>query len=143
MNKMVEENKTKKIMKETTKKVECNDKFCPTHGSHKLKLRGRTFEGEIVKKLPGRVSIQFERMISLPKYERYEKRKTRIQVHNPPCMNIKEGDLVEIKECRPLSKTKRFVITKKLDKADIKVKVENEEEEEEKSTTNKTTNKKK
>ncbi len=44
------------------------------------------------------------------RYERYEKRRTRVAAHNPPCINAKEGDKVVIAECRPLSRTKKFVI---------------------------------
>ena len=123
------------------KSEECNDKNCSMHGS--IKLRGRNFKGKVVStKAHKSAIIEWTRLRFVPKYERYEKRKTRIQVHNPICMDIKENDLVEIKECRPLSKTKRFVITKKLDKADIKVKVEDKKEEK-KSIAKKTTNKKK
>ena len=50
------------------------------------------------------------------KFERYEKRRTRIKVHNPECINAKEGDIVKISECRPLSKTKNFVIIENLGK---------------------------
>ena len=127
------------------KSEECNDKNCPMHGS--IKLRGRNFKGKIVStKAHKSAIVEWTRLRFVTKYERYEKRKTRIQVHNPLCMDIKEGDLVEIQECRPLSKTKRFVITKKLDKADIKVKTEEIMEEKKpakKPTTKKTTNKKK
>tara|TARA_Y100000310_G_scaffold340558_1_gene436714 strand:- start:595 stop:969 length:375 start_codon:yes stop_codon:yes gene_type:complete len=114
MNKMVEKNKTKKIVKETTKKVECKDGFCPTHGKDKLKLRGRTFEGEVIKKLPGRVTIQFERMISLPKYERYEKRKTKLHARLPHCLegSVFVGDRIQIAETRPISKMIHFVVSK-------------------------------
>ena len=37
-----------------------------------------------------------------------------MKVHNPDCINAKEGDLVGVVECRPLSKTKNFVIIRKL-----------------------------
>ncbi|UCD03455.1 MAG: 30S ribosomal protein S17, partial [Candidatus Aenigmatarchaeota archaeon] len=42
-----------------------------------------------------------------------ERRKSRIAAHNPPCINAKEDDRVTIAECRPLSKTKAFVIVSK------------------------------
>jgi small subunit ribosomal protein S17 len=114
MNKMVEGKKTKKILKEKIEKVECRDRFCPTHGKDKLKLRGRTFEGEVVKKLPGRVSIQFERMVSLPKYERYEKRKTKLHARLPSCLedSVFVGDRIQIAETRPISKMIHFVVSK-------------------------------
>ncbi len=94
--------------------ISCNDKFCPIHGENKLKLRGRTFQGIVVKKLEGRVSIQFERMLKVKKYERYEKRKTKIHARLPECMksDINAGDLIEVSETRPISKTIHFVVTK-------------------------------
>ena len=87
----------------------CDDKNCPFHG--KLAVRGRVFEG-IVKsdKMEKSVTIQFDRFYFVPKYERYEKRKTKIKAHNPPCIDAKSGDHVKIIECRPLSKTKNFVV---------------------------------
>ena len=42
-------------------------------------------------------------------------RKTKIKTHNPPCINAKEGDMVKMMECRPLSKMKNFVVVKKYD----------------------------
>ena len=95
-------------------KKDCNDRNCPQHGS--ISLRGRTFKGKVVStKAHKSAIVEWGRLKFIPKYERYSKGKTRIQVHNPECMDIKENDNVEIKECRPLSKTKRFVITKKID----------------------------
>tara|TARA_Y100000310_G_C20371678_1_gene663800 strand:- start:250 stop:627 length:378 start_codon:yes stop_codon:yes gene_type:complete len=96
-------------------KEECNDKNCPKHG--KITLRGRTFNGKVVSTKAHRSAIvEWGRLKFIPKYERYTKKKTRIQVHNPECMDIKDGENVEIKECKPLSKTKRFVITKRVEK---------------------------
>ncbi|MGC8851180.1 MAG: 30S ribosomal protein S17, partial [Candidatus Micrarchaeia archaeon] len=56
--------------------------------------------------------IDYQRKV--PKYERFEKRRSRIHVHVPECMNVKEGDRVLIGECRKLSKTKAHVVIKKL-----------------------------
>jgi small subunit ribosomal protein S17 len=98
----------------TTKTIECKDRLCPTHGDRKLKMRGRTFEGVVVKKLPGRVTIQFERMMKLPKYERYEKRSTKIHARLTDCMkdDANVGDLIQISETRPISKMIHFVVSK-------------------------------
>ncbi len=95
-------------------KVICNDRLCPKHGDRKLKMRGRVFQGEVVKVLPGRVSISFERMLKLPKYERFEKRKTKIHARLPDCMSgdVGVGDLIEIAETRPISKMIHFVVSK-------------------------------
>jgi len=92
----------------------CKDKFCPIHGSDKLKMRGRTFEGIVIKKLPGRVTISFERMLKIPKYERYEKRKTKLHARLPDCMrkDFEVGDLIQIAETRPISKMIHAVVSK-------------------------------
>lgn len=92
---------------------ECNDKNCPVHGT--LKVRGKTFTKKVIKSNSRRTAaIEIETRHYIPKYERYEIKRKKLQVHNPECMNAKEGDLVVVGECRPLSKTKHFVITKKV-----------------------------
>ena len=94
-------------------KQKCNDAKCPFHGS--LSVRGRQFTGTVVStKMRKTAVIEFERLHFLKKYERYEKRRTKLKAHNPECINTKEGDVVSVIECRPLSKTKNFVVIKKL-----------------------------
>jgi small subunit ribosomal protein S17 len=90
-------------------KEACTDEKCPWHG--KLSVRGRVFEG-IVKSAKAKNTLIIERDYHrfVKKYERFEKRKSRLVAHNPPCMKAKEGDHVIIAECRPLSKTKTFVV---------------------------------
>ncbi len=58
-------------------------------------------------------------------------RKTKVNAHNTACINAEEGDIVRISGCRPLSKSKNFVIVEKLGK-DIAyiVKKSSEEQEE-------------
>ncbi len=119
----MKEKKTEKSLKKTeskkkkeTKIAEApyEDRDCPFHG--KLKIRGRTFEGEVKRKFPRRISIEFERMLYIRKYERYAKSKTKIHARLPKCMEdeINIGDTVLIKECRPLSKIIHFVVIKKI-----------------------------
>ena len=102
--------------------VVCNDRLCPVHGKDKLRMRGRTFEGEVVRKLSGRVVIQFDRMMKLPKYERYEKRKTKIHARLPDCMkdDVQIGDLIQVSETRPISKMIHFVVSKVVRKLEVK-----------------------
>jgi small subunit ribosomal protein S17 len=96
-------------------KEKCSDIRCPFHG--KLSVRGRKLEGTVVStKMSKTAVIEFDRLYFLPKYERYEKRRTRLKVHNPECISAKDGDIVNIMECRPLSKTKNFVIIRQLGK---------------------------
>ena len=94
-------------------KQKCSDPACPFHG--KLSLRGRQFSGTVIStKMRKTAVIEFERLHFLPKYERYEKRRTRLKVHNPDCIGAKDGEKVKVMECRTLSKTKNFVIIHKL-----------------------------
>ena len=61
-----------------------------------------------------KVEIQFT--VKHPKYGKYIRRRTIIQVHDE--QNVaKLGDRVEIAECRPLSKTKSWVLTKVIEAA--------------------------
>lgn len=97
----------------------CADEKCPFHGT--LSVRGRVFRGNVIKKFPKRVVIEFERTVYIQKYERYAKSKTKLHAHVPDCLanQINIGDYIEIQECRPLSKIITFVVTKKIkDKAE-------------------------
>ena len=110
----------KKKEKNTERKTENiaeagrHDKDCPIHGS--LKARGRFFEGRVIKKFPNRVTIEFERMVHVKKYERYSKSRTKLHARLPICMEkeIDLGDLIRVQECRPLSKIIHFVVIKKI-----------------------------
>lgn len=93
----------------------CNDDKCPFHG--RLKCKEKILTGVIVSsKMQKTVTVEFERSNYIQKYERYEKRRTRIKAYNPECINAKDGDVVRIAECRPLSKTKNFVVIENLGK---------------------------
>ena len=89
--------------------AECTDPNCPFHGA--LSVRGQILDGTVVStKMDKTVVVQREYFKRNIKYDRYEKRRSKLHAHNPPCINAKEGDKVVIAECRPLSKTKNFVI---------------------------------
>ncbi len=106
----------------------CDDNNCPFHGS--LKCRGRTFTCTVIStKMQKTATVSWERRHFLKKFERYEKRKSTVKAHNPACINALEGDIVKIMECRPLSKTKNFVIIDVLGKEKgFKERMEAEEE---------------
>jgi small subunit ribosomal protein S17 len=94
---------------------ECKDKKCPFHGD--IRVRGRTFTGVIIKRdVHKTATVEWSRRIKIPKYERFEKKRTKVRAHNPPCIDAKDGDKVKIMECKPLSKTKNFVIIENLGK---------------------------
>jgi small subunit ribosomal protein S17 len=88
---------------------QCDDVNCPFHGT--LSVRGQRIDGTVVSDKTARtVVVQREYFKYVPKYERYEKRKSKVHAHNPDCIAAKTGDRVSLAECRPLSKTKSFVV---------------------------------
>ena len=93
----------------------CEDAKCPWHGS--LALRGRIINGTVKSsKAPKTAVVEWKFVHFIPKYERYERRKGRVVAYNPECISAKPGDFVKIVECRPLSKTKSFVVIEVLKK---------------------------
>jgi len=91
----------------------CTSIHCPWHG--KLKVRGRIFKGTVTSVKPMNTAIvKWNYFQRIPKYERYERRKTSVSAHNPECIKLKTGDMVTVAECRPLSKTKKFVVVEKV-----------------------------
>jgi small subunit ribosomal protein S17 len=71
-------------------------------------------EGEVISaKMKKVVVVRREYYHYVPKYKRYERRRSTIPARNPPCIDAKEGDKVKIGECRPLSKTVSFVVIEK------------------------------
>ncbi len=81
-----------------------------------LSTRGRTFQGIVTRKFPKRVTIEFERTVRIPKYERFIKKKTRIHARLPDeiAHDIHLGDLIKVRECRPLSKIIHFIVIEKI-----------------------------
>jgi small subunit ribosomal protein S17 len=91
----------------------CEDPKCPFHGS--LPVRGQVFNCVVVSdKMAHTVVVlrEFEKKIA--KFERYEKRQSKIHAHNPSCLEAKMGNRVKIAECRPISKTKSYVVVEVL-----------------------------
>ncbi len=82
----------------------------------KINPRGRSFQGIVSKKFNDRVEIVFDRLLYLRKYERYEKRKTKLHARLNSDLKdlISVGDYIEIMECKPLSKNVHFIVTKKI-----------------------------
>ncbi len=90
-------------------KDSCKDSNCPWHST--LPVRGKVILGRVRSaEMRKTIVIEWDYDQYVPKYERYERRKGRVAAHHPPCIKVKEGDLVHVAECRPLSKTKKFVV---------------------------------
>lgn len=87
----------------------CDDVNCPFHGT--LPVRGQVITGKVVSdRMMGTVVVERNYLHYISKYKRFEKRNSRIPAHSPPCIQAKTGDTVKIAECRPLSKTIKFVV---------------------------------
>jgi len=77
----------------------------------------RTLTGRVVSKSGDKsVRVVIDYKIKHPQYGKYVKRRTKIGVHDE--QNSSEvGDLVEIAECRPYSKSKSWRLLKVVQKA--------------------------
>ena len=62
------------------------------------------------------MKIEWTRFKHYPKFDRYAKVKSVLFAHLPECMqdSVEIGDRVKISECRPLSRTKHFVVIGKV-----------------------------
>ena len=77
----------------------------------------RTLTGRVVSdKMTKTVTVLVERRVQHPLYGKFVTRTKKYHAHDESG-EYHEGDLVEIEECRPLSKTKAWRVTKLLDKA--------------------------
>lgn len=101
----------------------CDSPSCPWHG--RISIRGRVFNGVVRSAKSHQTAvIEWGYHKYVPKYERYERRKSRVTAYNPECIRAKEGDKVMVAECRPLSKTKHFVVVAKIGEGFFEIKGE-------------------
>ncbi len=76
--------------------------------------RTRTVVGRVTSnKMEQTATVQVERRIKHPIYGKYMRRSKKYHVHDQDNA-LKIGDVVQIKECRPLSKTKSWTLDKVL-----------------------------
>ncbi|MFX1418975.1 MAG: 30S ribosomal protein S17 [Promethearchaeota archaeon] len=97
------------------KEQECKDQSCPYHGA--TRIRGKITQGVVVsKKSKNTVIIRRDYVQFIKKYQRYERRNTKLACHLPECLvhEIEIGDLVKVGESRKISKTKAFIILGKI-----------------------------
>ena len=70
--------------------------------------KGRVLKGTVVgTKMQDTITVLVDRYVKHPKYKKYQRRSKKFLVHDKG-NTAKEGDLVEIKEVKPISKRKRF-----------------------------------
>ena len=72
--------------------------------------QSRTMTGLVISdKMKDTIVVMIERRIKHPKYGKYIKRSTKVHAHDAG-NESKIGDTVVVKECRPLSKTKSWIL---------------------------------
>ena len=77
----------------------------------------RTLVGRVVSdKMQKTVTVLVERKVKHPRIGKIITRSSKYHAHSE-ANEFKEGDLVEISECRPISKTKAWKVTKLLEKS--------------------------
>ena len=70
----------------------------------------RVMQGRVVSDKPDKtVVVLVERRVMHPLYKKYIKRSKKFAAHDPE-NRYKTGDRVQIRECKPISKRKRFEV---------------------------------
>jgi len=79
----------------------------------------RTLVGRVVSdKMQKTVTVLVERKVRHPRIGKIITRSSKYHAHVPEGA-YQEGDLVEIAECRPISKTKSWTVTKLVEKSKV------------------------
>ncbi|MHA1913267.1 MAG: 30S ribosomal protein S17 [Promethearchaeota archaeon] len=102
------------------KAEECSDEVCPFHGT--TRIRGKITQGVVVSKnSKNTVIIRRDYVQFVKKFQRYERRNTRLACHLPECLihEIEIGDLIRVGESRKISKTKAFIVLNKISGGEV------------------------
>jgi len=77
----------------------------------------RTVQGRVISdKMDKTITVVVERKVKHPIYGKFIKRTTKLHAHDET-NQCHEGDLVSVRECRPLSKSKTWMLVDVLEKA--------------------------
>ena len=77
----------------------------------------RTLQGRVLsEKMDKSITVAIERKVKHPLYGKFIKRTTKIHAHDEQ-NQCNAGDIVTIRECRPLSKTKSWTLVEVVTKA--------------------------
>jgi len=77
----------------------------------------RTVQGRVVSnKMDKTITVAVERKVKHPIYGKFIKRTTKLHAHDET-NQCNEGDLVNITECRPLSKSKTWTLVEVVTKS--------------------------
>ncbi|HPF58393.1 MAG TPA: 30S ribosomal protein S17 [Candidatus Competibacteraceae bacterium] len=77
----------------------------------------RTLTGRVTSnKMDKTITVVIERLVKHPVYGKYIRRTTKLHAHDEQ-NECREGDMVTIKQCRPLSKTKSWMLVSVVNRA--------------------------
>lgn len=86
-----------------------------------MKNRGRrrTYVGTVVSaRVPMNITVKVQQLRKHPKYGKYVRADRRVHAHDENS-RAREGDVVRIIECRPISKTKRWRLVEVVECSEI------------------------
>ncbi|GEA12872.1 30S ribosomal protein S17 [Alteromonas sp. KUL49] len=79
----------------------------------------RTVQGRVVSnKMDKTITVVVERFVKHPIYGKFIKRSTKLHAHDESNV-CNEGDTVTIRECRPYSKSKTWILVDVVEKASV------------------------
>ena len=77
----------------------------------------RTIQGKVVSdKMDKAITVLVERQVKHPLYGKFMRRSTKLHAHDET-NQCREGDIVKIKSCRPISKSKTWSLVEVIDRA--------------------------
>ena len=85
-------------------------------GAHKAAAERLGFGKVVSSKMDKTVAVAIERLVKHPMYGKYIRRTTKVLVHDEN-NEAKEGDLVAIRPCRPLSRRKAWMLVRVVERA--------------------------
>jgi small subunit ribosomal protein S17 len=82
-------------------------------------VQARTLSGKVVSsKMHKTVAVAVERLVKHPAYGKYVRRTTKLLAHDESG-ECRDGDLVDIAECRPLSRRKSWRVVRVVKQAPV------------------------
>lgn len=79
----------------------------------------RTQTGRVVSdKMDKSITVMIERRVAHPLYQKYVTKSTKVAAHDES-NECKQGDVVVIEECKPISKNKSWRLVKVVEKAPV------------------------
>ena len=88
-----------------------------TQAGHSEAKTSKQLTGKVVSnKMQKTITVSVERLVKHPKYGKYVRRTTKLLAHDENSQS-REGDVVAIEECRPLSRRKSWRLVRVVTRA--------------------------